>query len=1062
MKKNLHLLLTITVCLLSFNLPAQQKQEIKFEKKNEGWFTVQENQITTGDEFIKEFLKEGFSPDDEFVLLKEEQDALGMIHKRFKQLHKGIEVDGADLVLHELDGQLKSFNGKWIKQMNEPLSPSISKFNALDKALELFPAEVYMWEDPGAEAMTCEITDCKKTTFKPDPVLVWYNPNERLSLEKMRLCYKLEIQAAVPHMWEMVYLDAISGELVDNYHMGCHVDVVGTANTKFSGTQQITTDSIAEGMFRLREEGRGGGIYTFNMKRGLLFGEAEDFIDEDNNWDNFNEDIDEAATDCHWGAEKTFDYLLEKHDYYGIDNEGMALVSYVHYDEGVVNAFWNGSWASFGDGNNFTWAPLTCIDVVAHEFAHGITQNTSRLVYRDESGALNESFSDIIGAAVEFYAIPDSADWFMAEDSHSFGLGFRSLIDPEGREDPDTYLGEYWFTRDDDNGGVHTNSSVQNYWFYLLTEGGTGTNSLGVDYEVEGLGLDVAASIAFRNLQYYLTRESQYIDAREGSLQAAADLYGACSNEYVQTARAWQAVGLGDALQEYDVSLKKLNYPLEENCGLGAAEFVNFSIQYNACDSIISMGTEIPIAMQVDTGDIIFDTITLAMELVGGDQIIHETNVPVSGLDAYGMHNLKVWLDFENDPYTLNDTLNFEILNEIDQNTDLSAEELVSPKSSCFKTQEKIIFELMFDGCDSIPAGTSFYVNYTLDGSDTEGEEFTLSETLYPNDSYQVTFSDEIDFDGKIGLTTMEAWVDFDEDELSGNDSLDLQIIANPVLLRNNQRISFEYQDTSLDSLYTITNPGANIKTLVNTNSNDGFHVLEMTGDDAFANRASLRIPNDLNIWEVNERLSAKACICVDATEMDELFMSFDLKQKYSISYRDVFGRDIPFASSLRLLANGEQISQTYNPTSYAGDPFINHFFDLTEYAGTFVEMCFETRNWLSPEFDGLGVGDKAYLDNIKIGADLVSVKEVTSIEKLSIRPNPVSDVLVVDLQNELQGQMDLKVFDTMGQLILQKNHYKRVGDTTLQIDVSHLPKGVYRIFQEHKEVQMVNTFVKM
>ncbi len=106
-------------------------------------------------------------------------------------------------------------------------------------------------------------------------------------------------------------------------------------------------------------------------------------------------------------------------------------------------------------------------------------------------------------------------------------------------------MGTYWYSGVDDNGGVHTNSGVQNFWYYLLSIGKTCTNDLSNAYSVTGIGTDKAAAIAYRSLTVYLTSFSGYSDARDAAIQAATDLYGACSNEVIQTTNAWYAVGVG-------------------------------------------------------------------------------------------------------------------------------------------------------------------------------------------------------------------------------------------------------------------------------------------------------------------------------------------------------------------------------------------------------------------------------------------------------------------------------------------------------------------------------------
>ena len=120
------------------------------------------------------------------------------------------------------------------------------------------------------------------------------------------------------------------------------------------------------------------------------------------------------------------------------------------------------------------------------------------------------------------------------------------MSNPNSHGDPDTYMGTSWATGPGDSGGVHTNSGVQNFWYYLLTVGGSGTNDNSDTYSVTGQGWTKAGAIAFRNNTVYLTPSSQYADARFYSIEAAKDLYGACSPEVIATTNAWYAVGVGD------------------------------------------------------------------------------------------------------------------------------------------------------------------------------------------------------------------------------------------------------------------------------------------------------------------------------------------------------------------------------------------------------------------------------------------------------------------------------------------------------------------------------------
>lgn len=208
---------------------------------------------------------------------------------------------------------------------------------------------------------------------------------------------------------------------------------------------------------------------------------------------------------------------------------------------------------TYGDGSSVNGnLPLTALDVCGHEITHGLTSKTANLAYQKESGALNEGFSDIFGNSIEVWARPTKNSWKLGED---FNYVIRDMANPNAYKQPDTYLGTYWVnvvgctptsgSTGNDQCGVHTNSGVLNYWYYLLTTGGSGTNDKGFAYNVAGIGVDKAAAIAYRTLTTYLTSSSTYLDARMLSLQAASDLYGAGSVEVTQTTNAWDAVGVG-------------------------------------------------------------------------------------------------------------------------------------------------------------------------------------------------------------------------------------------------------------------------------------------------------------------------------------------------------------------------------------------------------------------------------------------------------------------------------------------------------------------------------------
>lgn len=471
-----------------------------------------------------------------------ERDITGMDNYRYQQMINGIPVEHAIYIVHAKGQKVLSENGKWIKDVPQSLPvATISQNDALTYALQFVGAKSYKWQDAAEEAFLQKEQNNAKATYFPKGQIVYYSGEEEVIPSALRPAYKFDIYANEPVSRQIVFVDAVNGKILGKRELLHTTNAAGTAITAYSGTQPITTDYTGSS-YRLRETGRGNGIQTYNMQKGTNYNKAIDFTDADNTWNNVNTALDQYATDAHWGAEMTYDFYKTKFNRNSIDNAGFAIKSYVHYSRNYFNAFWDGSRMTYGDGSSTDGnKPLTALDVCGHEISHGLTSFTSNLTYSNESGAMNEGFSDIFGTAIEFYARPSNADWLIGGDFYII----RSMSNPNAYQQPDTYKGTYWYTGTSDNGGVHTNSGVLNFWFYLLSAGGSGTNDNGTAYNVTGIGIDKAAAIAFRTNTVYLVSTSKYADARTYSIKAAEDIYGVGSAEATQTSNAWDAVGVG-------------------------------------------------------------------------------------------------------------------------------------------------------------------------------------------------------------------------------------------------------------------------------------------------------------------------------------------------------------------------------------------------------------------------------------------------------------------------------------------------------------------------------------
>lgn len=465
----------------------------------------------------------------------------------------------------------------------------LSEKDALSYALKHIGAKKYLWEDKRFDQLT---KDKKKLTVKPKGELVIIDRDFFNNNFEPILAYKFDIYATSPFSSATYFIDASNGSLVFKNDKAPHFNYnststdklnkeiinyesslkkktktnilnSGTAATRYAGSQTIETE-LFNGSYRLRDYSRGNGIETYNavsvIDTSANFAvNAVDFTDNDNNWtaiefDNTNKD--NAALDAHWAAMMTYDYFYQKHNRNSIDGNGQKIKNYVHVNMNSVynypnndNALWDHfiEVMVYGDGAS-KFDPLTCLDIVAHEIGHGLADKAignGGLLSSHDPGAIDEGLSDIWGAMVEYFAAPNKQTYLSGEDVYLNGPFYRSLINPNSSvsPQPDTYQGANWVYS---GFGRHTNMSILSHWFYLLAEGGAGTNDNGDSYSLNGIGKEKAAKIVYRALTTYLVPNTTYPLIRTFMLDAAEDLYGANSFETALTCQAWYAVGVGN------------------------------------------------------------------------------------------------------------------------------------------------------------------------------------------------------------------------------------------------------------------------------------------------------------------------------------------------------------------------------------------------------------------------------------------------------------------------------------------------------------------------------------
>jgi Zn-dependent metalloprotease len=254
---------------------------------------------------------------------------------------------------------------------------------------------------------------------------------------------------------------------------------------------------------------------------------------------------------AHGNAGITYDYYASVLGRDSFNGAGATIMSTVHYQKNYVNAFWNGTQMVYGDGDGSTASPLVVLDVVGHELTHAVTNYSSNLIYKNESGALNEAMSDIFGAAIEAYrdGAVSGNTWKIGEECwtpHIEGDALRYMNDPELGGDYDYYPTRY--TGTSDNGGVHWNSGIANLAFYLMVSGGTHprgkTTNVVPALDAGNIynSLTMGARIFYRANTTCLTSGSTFMDARGCTQDAASALFGATAAAAVSD--AWDAVGV--------------------------------------------------------------------------------------------------------------------------------------------------------------------------------------------------------------------------------------------------------------------------------------------------------------------------------------------------------------------------------------------------------------------------------------------------------------------------------------------------------------------------------------
>ena len=448
------------------------------------------------------------NPRSELVLTDMRTDELGHSHLRFQQHYQNIPVWGAELYLHYgADGELSVMNGR-----RQPTPEGMAPEFNLSREQAIARAAAHLAFD----AAGASIWEAERVIFIDDR-------------GKAKAVWHIQLGAAMFEDWR-VFIDARDGKVLQAY------DNRQTGTPAKGSGIDLSGQSRALDIYKI-----GGDYYLLNAAKSMFNGAALDKISDMQGIiaigdarnvapDQFNTlyYVKSTATNAwpanavslSWVFSQTYDYFKNVHGLTSLDNGRHNVIGIVNMGKQYNNAFWHGGikMFCFGNGDGQALKDLaSSLDIIAHEYGHGVTQYGSALEYQFQSGALNEAFSDFTGVMVEFYADPANADWLIAEDcmpAFSAYNCMRDLTNPgssRAMERSPAKMSEYAnLTIDQDNGGVHVNSTIPGHAFYVLS-------TLMPREKME--------KIIYRAYRQYLTRRSQFIDLRLAAVQAAKDLY---------------------------------------------------------------------------------------------------------------------------------------------------------------------------------------------------------------------------------------------------------------------------------------------------------------------------------------------------------------------------------------------------------------------------------------------------------------------------------------------------------------------------------------------------------
>ncbi len=928
-------------------------------------------------------------------------DKHGLTHTKYNQYYKGFQVVGGTVVLHSENGVVKKATGNLPIINNLETIPSLTEVEAKEIA-KIYIAKI---KDDKVDS---QIIEGIRATID-DICIVAYGSPKKSNYYRLAYPVLLTRDAGAQPLKYRFYIDAISGDNLLSYSEIQNISVPGIGRSVHYGDVDINTDSVSPGKFVLRDLNKGQGIFVNSAWESDF-----KFEDEDNVWE-YEDEGDQSAIDAFYSTNAYYDFLLEQFGRNSIDDNGKSLICNVN-EKAYVNAYWDGIEATFGAGDCYNYKPLTSMGVVGHEFTHGMIQYTAGLIYNKESGALNESISDIFGKALEYYKDNEDIDWLVGGKlpRKSYIKPFRSFKNPIGYEKPRYYKGRYWiYSIYLDGGGVHTNSSVMNHWFYLLVDGKSGQNEDWIPYDVQSIGMDNAIQLVYHLLVNYLTPFSDYQEAYLYSIEAAIDLFGEGSVELANVVEAWKAVGL--PAQTQPSVTDSIDFLIRLN-GDGVIVFcyedvISLDIGFlNRGLGPIRQGTTAKLkvnAVAPFIEDMFFER-ELEEDVAVGDMITFTIDVDTSGLDTN-------YIAFLNEFTLHRDTMYYSYSQYGNLN-------LRNEQEAYFVNLNLDIFE-----CEDDPRGDVRFV-FSNHGCRRYSDTDSLRLVLY-NDSQSKTVSIPVSsgYGGLSYFYGIEYYLDLNS--IDNPEHYFMDIFYNETFVKTDTLRN--YYHPVLQESEIIQFEGDTLESTINIVKEAIFMKQEIVDGQLFIESTLRRITiNDCLDFDDYYRLTKEEDgfgygfteieFCVDHSDMENPVLSFDLRL---VDRTNVSPNENNYIHFLKVFQEDESLE----------------IITSTQDSYETIEIELQKELASNIRFNLWLEGTGAYLDNIFIYNKMpIATQELEIANRFNIT-NPVSSEINIFSVGD-QSKWDFELYDLNGTKVVSRMNIRG----SLNEDVNFLPTGSY------------------